>query len=95
MTEKKIISSFGKQYCKKEKIETEKVNKSLANIPTGYITELNELIYAGEKLLCDKIGVPLRNLNRNTKPGCKISWLIKKKQQSESNKKQKTHKNIL
>ena len=31
------------------------------------ITELNKLIYAGAKLVSDKIGIPLRNLNRNTK----------------------------
>ena len=47
-------------------IETEKVYKLLPNITTN--TELNELIYAGEKLICDKIGIPFRNPNRNTKP---------------------------
>ena len=26
------------------------------------ISELNKLIYAGVKLVCDKIGIPLRNL---------------------------------
>ena len=33
------------------------------------ITEVNELIYAGVKLVSEKIGVPHRNSNRNTKPG--------------------------
>ena len=29
--------------------------------------ELNELIYVGVKLVCDKIGVSLKNMNRNSK----------------------------
>ena len=36
------------------------------------ISELNELIYAGAKLVFNKISVPLRNPNRNTKPGWEI-----------------------
>ena len=36
------------------------------------ITELNKLMYAGVKLVCDKIGVPLKNTNRNPKPGWEI-----------------------
>ena len=31
-------------------------------------TELNDLIYAGAKLVNDKIDITLRNPNRNTKP---------------------------
>ena len=31
------------------------------------ITKLNELISAGAKLVCDKIGIPLRNPNENIK----------------------------
>ena len=34
--------------------------------------ELNELIYAGAKLICDKIGVSLKKTNRNSKPGWEI-----------------------
>ena len=36
------------------------------------ITELNKLIYAGVKLVCEKISVPLKNLNGNSKPGLEI-----------------------
>ena len=36
--------------------------------------ELNELIYAGAKLVSIKVGVPLKNTNRNSKPWWKI-WL--------------------
>ena len=40
------------------KIETIKINKVLPYISTNNITELNELIYAGTKLVCGKIGIP-------------------------------------
>ena len=36
------------------------------------ITDLNELIYAGTILVNEKIGVSLRNMNRNSKPGYEI-----------------------
>ena len=42
-------------------------NKLLPNLPKESITELNELIYAGEKLVCDKTSVLIRNPNRNAK----------------------------
>ena len=57
---------------KKFSLETEKVNEFWPNIPTGNITELNELIYAGAKLVCNEVSVPRRNQNRNTKPGWEI-----------------------
>ena len=68
MTEKKItLPSLRSQDWKNVKVETEKVNKLLPNIPMDNITELSELIYAGAKLVCDKIGVPQGNPNRNTR----------------------------
>ena len=53
-------------------VETEDMNKLCSNIPTSNINELNELIYSGVTVW-DKIGIHLRNLNRNTKSG----WGIK------------------
>ena len=54
MTVKKTtLLSFNNQDWKRDKIETEKVNKLSQNIPTGNITEPNGLIYVGEKLVCD------------------------------------------
>ena len=41
------------------------------------ITGLNEPIYAGAKLVCAKIGVLLKNTNRNSKAG----WEIKQEKQ--------------
>ena len=40
------------------KAETNKVNQVLTCISTNNKTELNELIYAGTKLVCKKIGIP-------------------------------------
>ena len=54
------------------KTETEKVNQVLICISTKNITELNELIYAGAKLVCEKIGVPLKSTNKKSKPGWEI-----------------------
>ena len=53
--------------------ETEKI-KSSSNIYINKkkITELNELIYAGAKLVCEKIGVPLKSMNKKSKPGWEI-----------------------
>ena len=40
------------------KEETNKVNQVLTYIPTNNITDLNELIYAGAKLVCENIEIP-------------------------------------
>ena len=47
------------------------------------ITELNELIYAGAKLVGDKIDISQRNPNKNTKSGweMRIEGQIKKLRQ--------------
>ena len=73
MSEKRItLPSLRDQDWKKENVETEKVNKLLLNVPTGNITEQNKLIYAGAKLVCDKIGFPQGNSSTNTKRRWKI-----------------------
>ena len=80
MTVKKTtLSSLRNQEKKKACKETVKVNKLLPNIPTGNVTELNNVIYRGVKLVCDKIGIAQGNLNRNTKPGkeCRLEGLVK------------------
>ena len=51
----------------------QRVKKWLPHTPTGNITEQDELIYTGPKLVSDKIDVPQRESNRNTKP----SWEIR------------------
>ena len=60
MTEKKTTFSFLRNRDWKDvKVETEKL-ENIISMPTGNIIELNRLIYAGAKLLWDKIGVPQR-----------------------------------
>ena len=36
------------------------------------ITELNELIYAGAKLVCKNIGILSKSTKKKTKPGCEM-----------------------
>ena len=55
---KTTLSSKWNTDLKTVKAETEKINKLLTLISTINITELNELIYAGAKLVCEKSGVP-------------------------------------
>ena len=70
ISEKKTISPFLRNQNKRIfRSETEKVNDLLINSPTNNITELNDLIYAGAKLVCEKIGVPLKTTDRKSKPG--------------------------
>ena len=40
------------------KTETNKINQVLPYISTNNITELNEVINAGAKLVCEKIEIP-------------------------------------
>ena len=40
------------------KTDTNKINRVLLYIWMNNITELNELIYAGAKLVCEKIRIP-------------------------------------
>ena len=68
MTEKKTSLLPLRNQDWKNQGKTEKGNKLFPNISTDCITELNEQIYAGAKLVNDKISVPLGNSNRNTKP---------------------------
>ena len=73
MSEKKtrqisIKTMTGKQSRQKLK----KIHDLFTPISTNNITESNELIYAETKLVSDKIGVPLKNMNRNSKPGWEI-----------------------
>ena len=73
MSEKKTaLASLKNQEWWSVKSETEKVDDLLTNIPTNDITELNDLIYAGTKLICEKIGVPLKTADRKSKPGWKL-----------------------
>ena len=60
---------FKNQNSIKVKVEIEKANKLLPNIPKDIFTDLNELIHTGANLVDDKIVYSLSNKNRNTKTG--------------------------
>ena len=40
----------------------------LPYIPTNNITELNDLIYVGAKLVCENIGIPSKSTKKRQKP---------------------------
>ena len=54
------------------KTKTQKINQVLPYISTKNIIELNEEIYAGGKLVCEKIGIPSKNTKEKSKPGWEI-----------------------
>ena len=66
------------------KAETNKVNQVHTYIPTNNITDLNEVIYAGAKLVCKNIGIPSKNMKENSKPG----WEFRLETQIENLRKQ-------
>ena len=48
-------------------METNKINQVLPYISTNNITDLNELIYAGVKLVCEKVGIPSKCMKKKIK----------------------------
>ena len=57
-SEKTKLPSLRNIEWKTLKTENNKINQILPYISTNNITDLNELIYAGTKLMCEKIGIP-------------------------------------
>ena len=54
------------------KTETNRINQMLPYISTNNISELNDLIYTGAKLVCEKIAVPSKSMKKQSKPGLEI-----------------------
>ena len=48
--------------------ETNKVNQVLTYISTNNITEFHELIYAGAKIVYEKIGIPSKSTKEKSEP---------------------------
>ena len=63
-SEKTIIPSLRNIEWKTLKIKTDKINLILPYIPTNNITDLNELIYAGAKLVGEKIWIPSKIMKK-------------------------------
>ena len=71
-SEKATLPSLRNIEWKTVKTETNKINQVLTYISMNNITELNELIYAGAKLVCEKIGIPSKGTKENSRPGWEI-----------------------
>ena len=70
ISEKKdYITITKKLRLKNSQGKNKKINELLTHFLMNSITELDELICARAKLVCDKSGVLLKNTNRNSKPG--------------------------
>ena len=72
--EKSTLPSLRNIEWRTVKTETSKINQVLPYLSTNDITELNELIYAGAKLVSEKIGSPLKSTKKKSKPEWEI-WL--------------------
>ena len=83
---KTTLLSLRNQDWKKVKLWIEEI-KVLQHISTD-VTQLNELINAKAKLICNKIGIPQRNKNKNSKSGLEmdLEGEIKKQQQQQQSK---------
>ena len=72
---------------KKHRMENsqDRNGKNKSYISTKNITELNKLIYAGAKLVCKKIGVLLKSMNKKKS---KSGWEIRSETQIRNLRKQ-------
>ena len=53
-------------------MKTESINQVPTYTPIKNITESNEVIYAGAKVVCGKIGIALKSTNKESKPEWEI-----------------------
>ena len=83
-SEKTSLPSLRNIEWKTLKIETNKINHILTYIPTNNITELNELIYAGAKLVCENIGIPSKSTKKQQIPGWEIRLETQIKKNNEN-----------
>ena len=66
------------------------MNQVLTCISTNNITELNELIDAGAKLVCKKIGISSKMTKEKSKPGWEFRQETQKKKPMKAAKNNKT-----
>ena len=89
--EKNTLPSLRNTEWRTVKTEMNKINQVRPKISTNNITELNELIYAGAKLVCKKIGISSESTKKESKPGWEIrlETQIKKSTKTDQNDKTK------
>ena len=69
---KTTLTSLRNIEWRRLKTETNKINQIIPYISTNNITDLNDLIYAGAELVCEKIGVPSKSTKKPSKPGWEV-----------------------
>ena len=89
-SEKIPLSSLKNIEWKIVRAETNKVNQVLTYLSTNNMTELNELIYAGGKIVCEKIGILSKSTKEKSKPGWKFRLEIQIKNPRKQAKNDKT-----
>ena len=90
-SEKITLPSLRNMEWRIVRAETNKVNQVLIYTSTNNITELNELIYAGAKLVCEKIGIPSKSTKKKKiKTMMEISTRNSDKKSTKNDKNDKT-----
>ena len=83
-SEKTTLPSLRNIGWRTVKTETNKTNQVLPYISTNNITKLNELIYAGAKLVCEQVGISSKSTKNKSKP----EWEIRLETQIKNLRKQ-------
>ena len=73
-SEKTTLPSLRNIEWRTVQTETNKITKILSYILTDDITELNELIYSGAKLVCEKLGSHQKAQRKNQNQDGKFEW---------------------
>ena len=74
------------------KTETNRINQMLPYVSTNNISELNDLIYAGAKLVCEKIGIPSKCTKKQSKPGWEVRLKTQIKKSTKTSPNGKTER---
>ena len=73
VSEKKpTLPSLRNQDWKTDKDKNWNNKRMINTYLSGKHQEINELVYPGAKLVCDKSHVPLKSMDGNSKPKCEI-----------------------
>ena len=91
-SEKATLPSLRNIEWRTLKIETNEINQVLPYISTNNLTELNELIYAGAKLVSEKIGITSKSTKKKSKPAWEIRLETQIKKSTKTGQNDKTNK---
>ena len=86
---KTTLPSLRNMEWRNVKTVPEKINQMLTYTPTKNIIELNWLIYEGAKLICGKIDVALKSIDKKSKPGWEIRLEMQIKKSTKINQNDK------